>query len=283
MPRAVWRSVLVSLVVCAGAHLLGAQEPVAATDQPLDAMLLPPVDGQLALWVNQPANFAVVGVAPDHGAAILYQQTALEGIPASGYVYVRPGDAGYDRVYLVASRDSLDLSGTLDDAMASASVLDAYATDTTHWDKVQCSDGDLVLVRTNRIDDRDFSGRILWRLPGGCPPNYPVEGKRYQHPYMFAGGRGFFIVNRPAPTHKSLPPGYRPPRFYPNLGGRLSIADQHALRWLAAKDEWHAVTHNGEPGTELPRALGYVQSHGEWVLGRSNPALAAVRKEVRAI
>ena len=103
MPKVVWRSVLVSLV-CAGAQLLRAQEP-AATDAPLEAMLLPPVDGQLALWVNQTANFAVVGVAPDHGADILYQQTALEGVPVSGYIYVPRGDAGYDRVYLVASKD----------------------------------------------------------------------------------------------------------------------------------------------------------------------------------
>lgn len=55
---------------------------------PLQAMLLPPVDGKVALWVNQPAYFAVLGVGPERGAEVLYQQTALEAVPANGYVYV---------------------------------------------------------------------------------------------------------------------------------------------------------------------------------------------------
>ena len=50
------------------------------------------------------------------------------------------GDAGYDRVYLVASRDPIDLSGTLDDAMSTARVVDAYATDTI-LDSHACPDG----------------------------------------------------------------------------------------------------------------------------------------------
>ena len=52
---------------------------------PLQAMLLPPVDGRLALWVNQPAYFAVLGVGPERGTEVLYQQSALEAVPESGY------------------------------------------------------------------------------------------------------------------------------------------------------------------------------------------------------
>lgn len=80
---------------------------------PLQAMLLPPVDGKLALWINQPANFAVLGVGPERGTEVLYQQTALEAVPESGYVYVpmrADPDVDYEQVYLVASPAPIDLS-----------------------------------------------------------------------------------------------------------------------------------------------------------------------------
>src|SRR5579862_46202 len=94
----------------------------ATQHMPLQAMLLPPVDGKLALWINQPAYFAVLGVGPERGTEVLYQQTALEGVPASGYVYVpmradavpapqlAGPDADYEQVYLVASPTPIDLS-----------------------------------------------------------------------------------------------------------------------------------------------------------------------------
>src|SRR5580700_9873714 len=94
MPRALWLAMLLCLG-CAGSRLTTAPAPAE-----IDAMLLPPVGAQLALWVNQPTNFAVIGASQDHGAAVLYQQTSLQGVATSGYVYVPQGDAGYDRVYL---------------------------------------------------------------------------------------------------------------------------------------------------------------------------------------
>src|SRR5262249_49167236 len=70
---------------------------------------------------------------------------------------------------------------------------------------------------------------------------------------------------------------------FPKPGVRLQPADEHVLHWLAAKDQWHAITHAGEPGTELPRALGYVQVGGQWVMGRANPLLASTHAQVREI
>jgi hypothetical protein len=58
MPRALW----LAMLLCLGrarSRLTTATAPAE-----IDAMLLPPVDGQLALWVNQPTNFAVTGAMP---------------------------------------------------------------------------------------------------------------------------------------------------------------------------------------------------------------------------
>jgi hypothetical protein len=76
-------------------------------------MLLPPVDGRVALWVNQPAYFGVLGVGSERGTEVLYQQSALEAVPESGYVYVPTRgdpDVDYEQVYLVASPSPIDLS-----------------------------------------------------------------------------------------------------------------------------------------------------------------------------
>lgn len=86
------------------------------------------------------------------------------------------------------------------------------------------------------------------------------------------------------PTQKKfLPPGYKPPKLVPKPGTRLERSGERALQWYAAKDQWHAVTHNGEPGTELPRALGYVQYGPVWVPRRGNTLLATAHDQVRAI
>ena len=112
--------------------LMGCASQMART--PVQAMLLPPVDGKLALWINRPAYFAVLGVGQERGAEVIYQQTALDAIPASGYVYIpmptapvaapemAQPDAEYEQVYLVASSTPIDLSrrvrfGTPSDGM----------------------------------------------------------------------------------------------------------------------------------------------------------------------
>jgi hypothetical protein len=269
MPRAMWLAMLLCLG-CAGSHLTTAPAPAE-----IDAMLLPPVDGQLALWVNQPTNFAVIGATQEHGAEVLYQQTALQGIPMSGYVYVPRGDAGYDRVYLVASHDPIDLTGSLDDAIASANVVDAYAADTVGLDSLRCTDGRLSLVRRTIVNKNDERFASCY-----------LESHFERNRYALAAGRQFFAIQpgKPAPTTKKfLPPGYKPPKLVPKPGTRLDRGDQRALRWYAAKDQWHAITHNGEPGTELPRALGYMRYGSVWVPRWGNAMLGGAHREVRAI
>lgn len=277
MPRAVWLAMLACLG-CAGARPTTEPAPVAA----IDAMLLPPVDGQLALWVNQPGNFAVIGVAQAHGADVLYEQTALQGVPASGYVYVPRGDAGYDRVYLIASRDPIDLTGSLDDATAGANVVDAYAADTVGLDSLRCNDGRLFLIRRTIASGNPKRTREEDERFAECYLQHHFE----RHRYAIAAGRQFFAMNpgKPAqPTHKSLPPRYRPPKLVPKPGTHLERSDERALRWYAAKDQWHAITHNGEPGTELPRALGYVRYGTVWVPKWGNTLLGTAHDQVRAI
>jgi hypothetical protein len=269
MPRAMWLAMLLCLG-CAGSRLTTAPAPAE-----IDAMLLPPVDGQLALWVNQPTNFAVIGASQEHGADVLYQQTALQGVPMSGYVYVPRGDAGYDRVYLVASHDPIDLTGSLDDAIAGANVVDAYAAYTVGLDSLRCNDGRLSLVRRTILSKNDE------RL-ANCYLEHHSERQRY----ALAAGRQFFAIQpgKPAPTTKKfLPPGYKPPKLVPKPGTHLDRSDQRSLRWYAAKDQWHAITHNGEPGTELPRALGYVQYGSVWVPRWGSSLLGNAHEEVRAI
>jgi hypothetical protein len=242
--------------------------PEAVAPPDLDAMLLPPVAGQLALWVNQPANFAIVGVAPQGGAYVLYQQTALDAVPASGYIYVpRNGsepDVGYDQIYLVASTDTLNLATrSLDDMTARAGVIDAYDVEIAHRDTLPCWDP---LDPRLRVTDHPVV------IPPGAPACRRLE-RSYQ---VVAGHRGFFVVypTRPAP---------KPGVLHRKPGIRLDTGDERALRTLAARDQWHAITHAGEPGTELVRALGYVRVDDHWVLGRANPVLAIAHGEVRDI
>jgi hypothetical protein len=245
-------------------------------------MLLPPVDGQIALWVNQPGNFAVIGVAQARGADVLYQQTALQGVPTSGYVYVPGGDAGYDRVYLIASHDPIDLTGSLDDATSGASVIDAYAADTVGLDSLRCNDGRLFLVRRTIVTRNPKRTRGEDERFAECYLQHHFE----RHRYAMAAGRQFFGMNpgKPAqPTHKALPPGYKPPKLVPKPGTRLERSDERALRWYAAKDQRHAITHNGEPGTELARALGYVRYGTVWVPRSGNTLLITAHDQVRAI
>jgi hypothetical protein len=264
MRSAWWVAVL--CLGCAGSRPTTEPAPVAANGPPLDAMLLPPVDGQLALWVNQPANFAVVGVAGERGADVLYQQTALDGVPKSGYVYVPQGDAGYDRVYLVASREPIDLTSSLDNAMTGAKVVDAYAADTVRLDSLRCEDGRLSLVRTRIVSENPPRTREEEQKFAECyQQQRQIEAQRRP----IAAGRQFFVVAKGTtqPTHKSLPPGYKPPKLVPKpgfgSGPGLGRGDERTLRWLASKDQWHAVTHNGEPGNELPRAaVGYMARGG---------------------
>jgi hypothetical protein len=276
MPRALWLAMLLCLG-CAGSRLTTAPAPAE-----IDAMLLPPVDGQLALWVNQPTNFAVIGTTQEHGADVPYQQTALQGVPMSGYVYVPQGDAGYDRVYLVASHDPIDLTGSLDDAIAGANVVDAYAADTVGLDSLRCKDGRLSLVRRTIVTTHPKLTRVNDERFAECYLQHHFERQRY----ALAAGRQFFAMQpgKPAPTTKKfLPPGYKPPKLVPKPGTRLDRSDQRALRWYAAKDQWHAITHNGEPGTELPRALGYVRYGSVWVPRWGNAMLGGAHEEVRAI
>ncbi|HSY83075.1 MAG TPA: hypothetical protein VK807_15005 [Gemmatimonadaceae bacterium] len=276
MPRALWLAMLLCLG-CAGSRLTTAPTPAE-----IDAMLLPPVDGQLALWVNQPTNFAVIGATQAHGADVLYQQTALQGVPLSGYVYVPQGDAGYDRVYLVASHDPINLTGSLDDAIAGANVVDAYAADTVGLDSLRCNDGRLSLVRRTIVIKHPERTRVDEERFAECYLQHHFE----RHRYALAAGRQFFAMQpgKPAPTTKKfLPPGYKPPKLVPKPGTRLDRSDQRALRWYAAKDQWHAITHNGEPGTELPRALGYVRYGSVWVPNWGNAMLGGAHEEVRAI
>ncbi len=274
MPRALWLAMLLCLG-CAGSRLTTAPAPAE-----IDAMLLPPVDGQLALWVNQPTNFAVIGATQEHGADVLYQQTALEGVPMSGYVYVPQGDAGYDRVYLVASHDPIDLTGSLDDAIAGANVVDAYAADTVGLDSLRCKDGRLSLVRRTIVSKDPKRTREDDERFANCYSEHHFERQRY----ALAAGRQFFAMQPGKPTQKKfLPPGYKPPKLVPKPGTRLDRGDQRALRWYAAKDQWHAITHNGEPGTELPRALGYVRYGSVWVPRSGNAMLGGAHEEVRAI
>jgi hypothetical protein len=270
-----WLAMLLCLG-CAGSRLTTAPAPAE-----IDAMLLPPVDGQLALWVNQPTNFAVIGTTQEHGADVLYQQTAFQGVPTSGYVYVPQGDAGYDRVYLVASHDPIDLTGSLDDAIAGANVVDAYAADTVGLDSLRCKDGRLSLVRrmiVGKNPKRTYEDEERF---ANCYLEHHLERQRY----TLAAGRQFFAIQpgKPLTTHKFLPPGYKPPKLVPKPGTELGRSDQRALRWYAAKDQWHAITHNGEPGTELPRALGYVRYGGVWVPRWGNALVASAHEEVRAI
>jgi len=273
MPRALWLAMLLCLG-CAGSRLTTAPAPAE-----IDAMLLPPVDGQLALWVNQPTNFAVIGTAQEHGADVLYQQTALQGVPMSGYVYVPQGDAGYDRVYLIASHDPIDLTGSLDNAIAGANVVDAYAADTVGLDSLRCNDGRLSLVRRTIVSKNPKRTSEDDERLANCYSEHHFERQRY----ALAAGRQFFAMKPGKPTHKSLPPGYRPPKLVPKPGTQLGRSDQRALRWYAAKDQWHAITHNGEPGTELPRALGYVRYGSVWVPRWGNAMLGVAHEEVRAI
>jgi hypothetical protein len=227
------RSVVPLAVLCLGsvANLsrpASGQTPTAPEPRALDAMLLPPVDGRLALWVNQPANFAVIGVAPQGGVDILYRQTALDGVPASGYVYVpRAGaepDAGYEQIYLVASHDNLDLSGkSIEDVIQHAGIADGYDVDTAAR---PCFD--------NR---RYFQDRPIVVQEEPCPH----LRRGYQ---ITSGHRGFFVV-----------PRRTPPAVHPKPGIRLETGEERVLRWLAAEDQWHAITHHGEPGTELTQAL----------------------------
>jgi hypothetical protein len=275
MPRALWLAMLLCLG-CAESRLTTAPAPAE-----IDAMLLPPVDGQLALWVNQPTNFAVIGTTQEHGADVLYQQTALQSVPMSGYVYVPQGDAGYDRVYLVASHDPIDLTGSLDDAIAGANVVDAYAADTVGLDSLRCNDGRLSLVRTMIVSKNPKRTREDDERFANCYLEHHFERQRY----ALAAGRQFFAIQpgKPLTTHKFLPPGYKPPKLVPKPGTQLGRSDQRALRWYAAKDQWHAITHNGEPGTELPRALGYVRYGSVWVPRWGNAMLGGAHEEVRAI
>ena len=275
MPRALWLAMLLCLG-CAGSRLTTAPAPAE-----IDAMLLPPVDGQLALWVNQPTNFAVIGTTQERGADVLYQQTALQGVPMSGYVYVPRGDAGYDRVYLIASHDPIDLTGSLDDAIAGANAVDAYAADTVGLDSLRCTDGRLSLVRRTIVSKNPKRTREDDERFANCYLEHHFERQRY----ALAAGRQFFAIQpgKPLTTHKFLPPGYKPPKLVPKPGTQLGRSDQRALRWYAAKDQWHAITHNGEPGGELPRALGYLKVGTDWVPDHVDPRLASADREVREI
>jgi len=275
MPRALWLAMLLCLG-CAGSRLTTAPAPVE-----IAAMLLPPVDGQLALWVNQPTNFAVIGATQERGADVLYQQTALQGVATSGYVYVPQGDAGYDRVYLIASHDPIDLTGSLDDAIRGANVVDAYAADTVGLDSLRCNDGRLSLVRRTIVTKHPERTREEDERFADCYLEHHFERRRY----VLAAGRQFFAIQpgKPLTTHKFLPPGYKPPKLVPKPGTRLERGDERALRWYAAKDQWHAITHNGEPGTELPRALGYVRYGPVWVPRWGSTLPATAHDQVRAI
>jgi hypothetical protein len=275
MPRALWLAMLLCLG-CAGSRLTTAPAPAE-----IDAMLLPPVDGQLALWVNQPTNFAVIGTTQERGADVLYQQTALQGVATSGYVYVPQGDAGYDRVYLIASHDPIDLTGSLDDAIAGANVVDAYAADTVGLDSLRCKDGRLSLIRRTIVSKSPAPTREDEERVADCYLEHHFERQRY----ALAAGRQFFAMKpgKPAPTHKSLPPGYKPPKLVPKPGTRLGRSDERSLRWYAAKDQWHAITHNGAPGTELPRALGYVRYGSVWVPRWGSTLPGNAHEQVRAI
>jgi hypothetical protein len=275
MPRAMWLAMLLCLG-CAGSRLTTAPAPAE-----IDAMLLPPVDGQLALWVNQPTNFAVIGTTQERGADVLYQQTALQGVPTSGYVYVPRGDAGYDRVYLVASHDPIDLTGSLDDAIAGANVVDAYAADTVGLDSLRCKDGRLSLIRRTIVIEHPKRTLLDDERIADCYLQHHFERQRY----ALAAGRQFFAMQagKPLTTHKFLPPGYKPPKLVPKPGTHLERSDERSLRWYAAKDQWHAITHNGEPGTELPRALGYVQYGSVWVPRWGSTLPGNAHEQVRAI
>jgi hypothetical protein len=75
---------------------------------------------------------------------------------------------------------------------------------------------------------------------------------------------------------KIYPPGkgkgvpHRPPKIEP----KPEI--DRTMRYLAAKDEWHALTHHGEAGTEVVQALksssGWAPASTNWAThARSEP------------
>jgi hypothetical protein len=238
---------------------------------PLQAMLLPPVDGRLALWVNQPAYFAVLGVGPERGTEVLYQQTALEAVPKSGYVYVPMRgdlDVDYEQVYLVASPSPIDLSAfpttarDIDPAarvdFKAAYIVDGYQVDTV--DRTVCA-YHATLPEAGYPRDPFNPWRVY--------KTHVVLCERYHRssPYI-APTRSFFT-----PMPKIYPPGKgkgvppRPPKIEPKPEIDHAQALKSSSGWSPASSNWSRsdtradyATHASSSARSEPPAVSRASS-----------------------
>lgn len=237
---------------------------------PLQAALLPPVDGKMALWVNQPSYFAVVGVGPERGAEVLYQQTALEAVPSNGFISVpthpeavaapemAEPDADYEQVYLVASPTPIDVSALpsaerdVDPArapqdrsavvqrlLASSAVVDGYKNGYKFADTVDR------IVCYNRAIFGSLGGTIRYLYdPYYTEVIHPVlcsQHLRRSVRTMTIATRTFFT-----PMPKLHPPGKgEPPRIPPGIQlARAGLVQTSPGNWSRANTSVDYAAHN---------------------------------------